>query len=180
MPHDLLDHLRRRALRTDGPFLLRSGATSDWYLDARMVTFDGAGAVAVGRAVADALLPGVTAVGGMAQGADPVAVAAAMTATGDGRPMRAFSVRKEAKDHGTGGRMVGPVSPEDRAAVVEDTTTTGGALLEVIEVVRGAGIEVLQAIVLVDRSGGRVGELVAAAGIDYRALATPADLGVDE
>ncbi|MGI9608670.1 MAG: orotate phosphoribosyltransferase, partial [Acidimicrobiia bacterium] len=51
----LIDHLRRHALRTDGPFTLRSGASSSWYLDARQTTFSGEGALLVGQAVLDAL-----------------------------------------------------------------------------------------------------------------------------
>ena len=123
----LVSHLKEHALRTDGPFTLRSGATSSWYLDARKSTFDGEGAAAVGEAVLEALDPDAVAVGGMTMGADPIAVATALLATQRGRPMRAFSIRKQAKDHGTGGRLVGPVHPGDRVVILEDTTTTGGA-----------------------------------------------------
>ena len=98
----------------------------------------------------------MTAVGGPTQGADPIAVATALVATGRGRPLKAFSVRARAKDHGSGGRLVGPVGPHDRVAVVEDTTTTGGSLLEVADVLAAEGIPVVQAIVLVDRSDGAV------------------------
>jgi orotate phosphoribosyltransferase len=174
----LIEHLRSHALRTDGPFVLRSGETADWYLDARMTTFDGAGAAATAEAVLSVLDPDVVAVGGMTMGADPIAVATAVVSTQRGRPLRAFSIRKEAKGHGTGGRMVGPAHPGDAVAVLEDTTTTGGALLEAIEVARAEGLEVVQAVSLVDRSAGRVAELMAATGIPYTALALPADLGV--
>ena len=44
-------HLRRHAVRTDGPFTLRSGRVSSWYLDARQTTFSGEGARLVGAAV---------------------------------------------------------------------------------------------------------------------------------
>jgi orotate phosphoribosyltransferase len=74
---------------------------------------------------------------------------------------------------------VGPVGPGDRVAVVEDTTTTGGSLLEAADVLGAAGIEVVQAVVLVDRSGGRAAAAFVARGIPYRALLGPADLGVE-
>ena len=45
----LIEHLRMHALRTDGPFILRSGAASDWYLDARQTTYSGEGAWLVGE-----------------------------------------------------------------------------------------------------------------------------------
>jgi orotate phosphoribosyltransferase len=173
----LADHLRRHALRT-GEFTLRSGARSSWYVDARATTFSGEGARLVAAAVLAALDPGVTALGGPTQGADPIAVATAVVAAGAGRSLQAFSVRARVKEHGLGGRLVGPIGPEDRAAVVEDTTTTGGSLLEAVDVLAAEGIGVVQALVLVDRSGGRAAEAFAARGIPYRALLLPADLGV--
>ncbi len=175
---DLVAHLRERAVSTDGPFRLRSGATSSWYLDARQTTFDGSGALLVARCVLGALDPAVGTLGGLTLGADPIAVAVAMLAAQRGKPLRAFSIRKEAKPHGRGGRLVGPVRAGDRAAVVEDTTTTGGAILEACTVLTEAGVEVIQVVALVDRSGGQVARLLSDRAIPYRGLVTPADLGV--
>jgi orotate phosphoribosyltransferase len=174
----LVDHLASHALRTDGPFTLRSGEVSDWYLDARQTTFDGEGAWRVGSAVLEVLDPSVEAVGGMTMGADPIAVATAMSAFSSGRHLRAFSIRKTAKEHGTGGRLVGPVAEGDRVAILEDTTTTGGAAVEAAQQAVEEGLVVVQAISLVDRSNGSAAERFAAMGIPYRALLAPADLGV--
>lgn len=171
----LVDHLLEHAVRTDGPFTLRSGEVSDWYIDARQTAFDGAGARLVGAAVGELLPAGTTAVGGLTMGADPVAMATAMMAD---PPLKAFSIRKEAKDHGTGGRLVGPIFPNDRVVVVEDTTTTGGALMEAIDVLRAEGIAILAACALVDRSSGQVAARLASEGIDYHAVVVPRDLGV--
>lgn len=176
----LVEHLRRNALQTGGRFTLRSGATSTWYLDARQTTFDGEGARLVGEAVLDALLPEVEAVGGMTLGADPMAVATAMVAIERGRRLRAFSVRKAAKEHGTGGRLVGPVDKGSRVAVLEDTTTTGGAVAEAVECLVAEGVDVAQVVVLVDRSGGAARARFDSAGIPYTALVTPDALGVAE
>lgn len=174
-------HLRLHAVRTDGPFTLRSGRVSSWYLDARQTTFSGEGARLVGAAVWEVIeADGVDAVGGMTMGADPIAVAAAVHAAGRGRPLRAFSVRKQAKDHGTGGRLAGPVGSGDRVAIVEDTATTGGSLIEALEAAEAEGLEVVRAVVLVDRSGGEAGRRAAERGVPYTALLLPADLGVDE
>jgi orotate phosphoribosyltransferase len=175
-----VEHLRDHALRTDGPFQLRSGAVASWYLDARQTTFDGEGAVVVAEAFLEVLEEGVEAIGGMTMGADPIAVSAAVVASQSGTPLRSFSIRKEVKSHGAGGRLVGPVAGGDRVAVLEDTTTTGGALLEAIEVAVASGLQVVQAIALVDRSGSVVQKRMADAGIRYQALVTPADLGVEE
>ncbi len=174
----LLEHLRDHALRTDGPFQLRSGAVASWYLDARQTTFDGQGAVVVAEALLEVLDDRVAGLGGMTMGADPIAVAAAVVAAQNGRLLRSFSIRKETKTHGAGGRMVGPVNPGDAVAILEDTTTTGGALLEAIEVAVASGLEVVQAIALVDRSGRFVQGRMVDAGIRYQALIASADLGV--
>lgn len=171
-------HLHAHAIRTDGPFTLRSGAVSEWYLDARQTTFSGEGALLVGAAVLEGL-GDVAAVGGLTMGADPVAVGTAMYAAQTGRALNAFSIRKTTKDHGTGGRLVGPVSPGDRVAMVEDTTSTGGAFFEAIEVAFAEGLDIAEAVALVDRSGEIVEERMAERGIPYRAVLRPADLGFD-
>ena len=177
---DLSEFLRQSSLRTDGPFTLRSGAVSSWYLDARRTTFDGEGAALVADAVLAVLDESVVAVGGMTMGADPIAVSAAVVGSGLGRPLRAFSIRKQAKDHGVEGRLVGAVDPGDRVAILEDTTTTCGALMEAVDVAIAHGLDVVQAITLVDRSGTRAASLMARRGVPYVALLRPADLGVDE
>ncbi len=174
----LIDHLRAHALRTDGPYKLRSGATSDWYLDARQTTFNGEGAGIVAEAVLEILDSEVEATGGMTMGADPIAVAVALLAHTRGRKLNAFSVRKTAKTHGMGGRLVGPVTSGMAVAILEDTTTTGGAALDAAESANAAGLRVIQAIALVDRSGGRAAEGFDALSINYTALVLPSDLGV--
>lgn len=171
----LIEHLRLHSLRTDGPFTLASGRVADWYLDARQTTFSGTGAPVVAAAVLEILAPGVVAVGGMTMGADPIAVATATMSEGR---LNAFSIRKAAKDHGTGGRLVGPVQPGQAVAVLEDTTTTGAAFVEAVEVALEEGLDVVQAVSLFDRSAGTVERLMAQRSLPYVALVTPADLGV--
>jgi orotate phosphoribosyltransferase len=180
-PRDqLIDHLRTNALKTDGPYTLRSGAVSSWYLDARPITYSGLGAILVGPAVLAHVQPDVEVVGGMTMGADPIAMAVAIAATNAARPLDAFSIRKESKGHGMGGRLVGPVGTGSKVAIVEDTTTTGGAFFEAIDVARSEGLEVVQAISLIDRSGATVREGMTQRGIHYTAVIEPSDLGVDE
>ena len=174
----LVEHLVNHAVRTDGPFTLASGEVSDFYIDARQTTFDGYGAILVGESVLAALDSKVTAVGGMTMGADPIAVSTAMAAARARRPIQSFSVRKETKDHGTGGRIVGPVANGDVAAVVEDTTTTGATMAEAASVLAEAGIEVVQAIAIVDRSEGKAGARLADHGIPFTSLIALEELGL--
>lgn len=174
----LIAHLKSHAIRTDGPFTLRSGEVSPWYLDARQTTLDGIGAGLVGTAVLSVLADDVEAVGGMTMGADPLSVATAMVAARTGRHLKAFTIRKEAKDHGLGGRVVGPVGRGSKAAIIEDTTTTGGAAIEAAEAAVDAGLEVVQAIALVDRSQGAAAARFETFGIPFIGMITPESLGV--
>ena len=174
----LVRHLVENAVRTDGPFTLASGEVSDWYLDARQTTYSGDGAILVARCVLEVMSPHATAVGGMTMGADPIAVATATIAALDDRPLKAFSVRKEEKGHGTGGRLVGPLDHTDRAAVVEDAATTGKSMLAAIEALRAAGIGVVQAIAVVDRSDGVAGRVMEDYDVPFLSIVVPEDLGV--
>lgn len=174
----LIDHLRSHALFTDGPYTLRSGKRSDWYLDARRTTFSGEGAPLVGAAVLEVLDPEVMAVGGMTMGADPMALATILVASQRGRKIDAFSVRKTTKQYGITGRLVGPVTAGTTVAILEDTTTTGGAALDAAEAATAAGLRVVQAIAMVDRSDGRAVEAFEEQSIPYVALVLPRDLGV--
>lgn len=173
----LRDLILERAVRTDGPFTLSSGGVSDWYLDLRQVTFDGAGASVVGACVAALVHPEANAVGGLTMGADPIAIATAISASQSGRDLRSFSIRKAPKAHGTGGRLVGPVKRGDTVVIVEDTTTTGGAIVEVLEAAQAEGLEVLDVICVVDRSEGVAESRIKEFGVPFRTLLTPADLG---
>lgn len=172
----LVELLRERSLLTDGPYTLRSGKLSNWYLDGRRTTMDGHGATLVARCVLGILDPGVGAIGGMTMGADPIAVATAVVAHQAGLPLRAFSVRKEAKAHGMGGRIVGPLEDGEPVTVLEDTTSTGAAFIESIIVMQNGGHQVVQAIAVADRSNGVVAKQMAELEIPYTALITPEDL----
>jgi orotate phosphoribosyltransferase len=172
----LIEMLRVRSLLTDGPYTLRSGELSQWYLDGRRTTMDGEGATLVGRVVLGVLDPTAGATGGLTMGADPIAIATAVVAHQAGIALRAFSVRKEAKAHGLGGRIVGPLEEGEAVAVLEDTTSTGGAFVEAIKVMQNAGYQVVQAIAVVDRSTGEVSKIMSDLGIPYVALVTPEDL----
>ena len=173
----LRDVIIEKAIRTDGPFTLSSGGVSDWYLDLRQVTFDGAGARLVGACVASVLHAEAVAVGGLTMGADPIAVATAISASEQERNLRSFSIRKQAKAHGIGGKLVGPVGRGDKVVIVEDTTTTGGAIVEVLEAAREEGLVVLDVICLVDRSQGVAESRLREFEVPFKSLLTPGDFG---
>lgn len=176
MKDRLVELLRELSVKT-GHFVLASGRESDLYVDARQTTLNAEGASLVGRLVAEKLHRDVVAVGGMTMGADPIATAASLAAFDAGRPVHAFLIRKNLKDHGTGRWVEGRASVPDGAAVciLEDTTTTGGSLLKAIERAEAAGLRVVQTLTVVDREEGAA-ERLQAAGYTLEALVTRTEL----
>lgn len=117
----------------------------------------------------------VSAVGGLTLGADPVSYAIAYASAGTATPLRAFTVRKEVKAHGTGRLIEGPFREHDRVAVIEDVITTGGSALRAAEAIRAAGGDVVGVLALVDREeGGR--EALEAAGLAVITLARASEI----
>jgi orotate phosphoribosyltransferase len=117
----------------------------------------------------------LTAVGGLTLGADPVSYAISYASASTSRPLRAFTVRKEAKMHGTGRLIEGPFQEGDRVAVIEDVITTGGSALRAANAIKAAGGVVSGVLALVDREeGGR--EAILAAGFPVLALARATDI----
>ncbi len=117
----------------------------------------------------------VDSAGGLTLGADPIACAISYASASTPRPVRAFTVRKEAKVHGTGKLIEGPFRAGDRVAVIEDTITTGGSARKAIEAVRGAGGLVVGVLALVDREeGGR--EALEATGVEVVSLVRASEI----
>jgi orotate phosphoribosyltransferase len=167
-----------------GDFVLASGRKSNLYIDARLTAMSPEGQLLIGRVGLAALAKlgwDADSVGGLTLGADPISYAiahASAAAAADGKDqklVRAFTVRKEAKAHGTGKLVEGPFQAGDRVVVIEDVITTGGSALKAVEGIRAAGGEVLGVLALVDRQeGGR--EALEAAGLAVHGLATAAEI----
>jgi orotate phosphoribosyltransferase len=167
----LLEHSVRR-----GDFTLKSGRKSNWFIDSKQTVCRPEAMLLVADAVLSVIPPEATAIGGLTMGADPVAFITAGLAATRGRGLKAFSVRKEAKDHGTGGRIAGALDPGDQVVVTEDTVTRGTSLLEAAHAVEAAGAEVVLLVAVVDR-GGTVEAMAVAEGMPFRAILTAPDLG---
>jgi orotate phosphoribosyltransferase len=153
----LLSLLREKSFRysPDSPFKLTSGRESPYYVDCRPVTHSAEGLVLIGEVMFDLIQDlNVHAVGGLTMGADPLAHAVALISYQRGQPVNAFSVRKFHKNHGAGGRLVGPVRPGERVAVLEDVVTTGGSALQAVYAAREFGLTVVLVILVVDGGGG--------------------------
>jgi orotate phosphoribosyltransferase len=110
----------------------------------------------LGLAAIDAKGWTAQAVGGLTLGADPIAYAVSYASQLAGRPVRAFTVRKEPKAHGTGQLIEGQFRAGDSVVVVEDVITTGGSARKAVAAIRAAGGTVVGVLALVDREeGGR-------------------------
>jgi len=159
-----------------GRVVLSSGREADWYVDLRRVTLHHAAAPLVGRVMLDVTAGwGYEAVGGLTLGADPVAAAMLHAAAARGHGIDAYVVRKEGKAHGLQRRVEGPDVAGRPVLAVEDTSTTGASVLTAVEALREAGAEVVGVAVVVDRGAG---DAVRAAGLEYRAAYSLADLGL--
>ncbi|HEY1827838.1 MAG TPA: orotate phosphoribosyltransferase [Acidimicrobiales bacterium] len=173
----LRDHLLAYSVRR-GDFTLKSGRKSSWFIDSKQTVCRPGAMVLVADAVLSVVPDDVTAIGGLTMGADPVAFVTAGVAATRGRLLKAFSVRKEVKDHGGGGRIAGALDPGDKVVVTEDTVTRGTSLLEAAHAVQEAGAEVVLLVAVVDR-GGTAEAMAAAEGLTFRAILTAPDLGFD-
>jgi orotate phosphoribosyltransferase len=171
--------LLERSVRR-GEFVLASGQRSSYYIDCRLTTMSAPGQALIGRLGLEAIRAAgwrPRSVGGLTLGADPVAYAIAAASAGDPPQIDAFSVRKEAKTHGTGRLIEGNFDPGDPVVVIEDVITSGGSALQAIEAVSGAGGKVLGVLAVVDREqGGRA--KIEAAGLQVVALTTSSSLGL--
>ena len=176
--HSRLHHLLAERSARRGRFTLASGRESEFYVDARLTAMSPDGLALIGPlALAEIDAAGWIAdsIGGLTLGADPISYAISYASAATARPLRAFTVRKEAKAHGTGKLIEGPFRTGDRVVLIEDVITTGGSALKAAAAVSAAGGKVLGVLALVDREeGGR--EAIVEAGYDVRALARARDI----
>jgi orotate phosphoribosyltransferase len=169
--------LSQRSVRR-GRFTLASGRESSHYVDARLTTMSPEGLAVIGplalEAIRERAWP-VDAVGGLTLGADPIAYATALASVQSPPLVRAFTVRKEAKQHGTGRLIEGPMREGDRVVVIEDVITTGGSALRAAEAIQRAGATISGILALVDREEGGRGVLESQ-GFQVVCLATLSEL----
>jgi orotate phosphoribosyltransferase len=173
----LMELIREHALRF-GDFTRASGKKSTYYLDGKQVTLAAEGLQQVSYGLLE-LLSDVEfdGFGGMSIGADPVVGGVLVAAAASGQSLKGFMVRKEAKGHGTGRFVEGPVQPGESVVIVDDVVTTGGSALLAVDRVEEFGCKVVHAVGIVDRLQGG-GAAFEARGIPFSALLTVKDFGI--
>jgi orotate phosphoribosyltransferase len=179
------ESLRRLLLERSverGDFVLASGRHSSYYIDCRLATMSAEGMVLIGRMGWEAIRQAgwrPAAIGGLTMGADPVAYAIAAASFSSDRAVNAFSVRKEAKDHGRGRLIEGNFKSGDRVVVVEDVITSGDSAARAITAIEQSGGQVLGVLAVVDREqGGR--RALETAGRRVVTLTTASELGLKD
>ena len=165
----LLELLATRAYR-HGNFTLASGRTSSHYVNCKPVSLSGLGLALLSAQMLELVEPGAVAVAGLTLGADPLVSGVAQAAALAGQALDALIVRKEAKGHGTGAWLEGPL-PEagSRITVLEDVVTTGGSSLKAVKQLHEAGYVVERVVTIVDRQEGGLAAMQEA-GLELRSL----------
>ena len=156
-------------------FKLASGRMSQYYFNCKPVTMSPEGMYLIGEiifALVSSLKP--DAIGGLTLGADPIAYAVCLTSYLKGSPIKAFTVRKEPKEHGTKQWIEGNIKKGERVVIVEDVVTTGSSTVKAITKAQAAGLEVLKVIALIDREEGGRGNILNYA--DFECIFTKTEL----
>jgi orotate phosphoribosyltransferase len=175
----LIEIVRVRSFSAGGETKLVSGRSTNYYFNMKPTMLDPEGAHLIATLLLEAL-EGSDAelIGGLEMGAVPLAVAVAVLSQERGRPLCAFFVRKQAKEHGAK-KLIEGLAPGEtvhgkRVVVLEDVTTTGGSAMKAIEALRAEGAEIARVITVVDRQEGAT-ENFQDAGLPFAALLTSAD-----
>ena len=136
-------------------FKLVSGRVSRFYVNCKPTTLSPKGMFLVGHLMLDAIADvRPDGVGGLTFGADPIAMATAFASELKGAPVNAFSIRKTRKDHGIAQWVEGDLKEGARVVVIDDVATTGGSTVKAVERARENGLDVVRAVILVDRQEG--------------------------
>lgn len=152
------DRLRQMLLDRSmrfGEFVLSSGATSSYYIDVRKTSLHPDGLKMIAKMFWEELQnDGVTAVGGLTMGADPLVAGVMWWSHEMGKPLEGFLVRKSAKDHGMRGIVEGNLAGHKRVAILDDVITSGESALIAAEAAESYKAEVVRVLAVVDRGQG--------------------------
>jgi orotate phosphoribosyltransferase len=157
-----------------GEFTLRSGRKSSYYLDKYRFETQPDVLRGLGKLLAEKVTPDIDRLAGPELGAVALAAAAAMEC---GKPF--VLIRNRKKDYGTGKQIEGVLNKGEKVLIIEDVLTTGGQVLESVQSLRDAGAIVDRVVAIIDRQEGARAN-IEGAGLQFDALFTTADLGVEK
>ena len=175
----LIEIIKTRSFQSGKEVTLASGRTSTYYFNMKPTMLDAEGAHLIATLILDSISDlDADLVGGLEMGAVPIATAVAAVSQTHGKPIAAFFVRKQPKDHGTRSLVEGLANGESlkgkKVVIVEDVTTTGGSAIKAAETVRSEGADVVGVVTVVDRHEGAA-DAFAAASLTLTPILTLAD-----
>lgn len=175
----LIEIIKTRSFQSGREVKLASGRTSTYYFNMKPTMLDAEGAHVIATLILSAIRDmNADLIGGLEMGAVPIASAVAAVSHTGGKPINAFLVRKQAKEHGTKSLIEGLPNGDSlagkRVVIVEDVTTTGGSAIKAAEAVRSEGAEVVGIVTVIDRQEG-ADAAFAAAGFKLTPILTLAD-----
>jgi orotate phosphoribosyltransferase len=167
--------LLERSMRF-GEFVLSTGITSNYYIDVRKTSLHPQGLQWISRLFWELLEPeGITAIGGLTMGADPLVAGLMLHSLQVGRPLDGFLVRRGAKDHGTLGQVEGNLAGHKRVAILDDVITSGESALVAAEAAESYKVQVVRIVTVLDRNQGAA-QVFQQRGYPFTSLFTVNDL----
>ncbi len=159
MKQELIEIICRKSFKysQEPIFKLVSGKMSRFYVNCKPTTLSPKGMFLVGHLIFNQIKDlAPKGIGGLTFGADPIAVATAFVSELKGNPINAFSIRKNRKDHGIVRWIEGDVAPGQSVVIIDDVATTGGSTIKAIQRAQSEGLNVIKAVILVDRQEGGI------------------------
>ena len=157
-----IDFLIAQDVLKFGEFTLNSGRISPYFFNLGAIS-DGAGFAELGRAYAQTIVDAgleFDVLFGPAYKGIPIAVATATALAAQDVHVSVAYNRKEAKDHGEGGQLVG-AEVTGRVLLVDDVLTSGKAIRQSVDLIAQTDAEIVGTVIALDRAELVAGEVTA-------------------
>ena len=164
-----IDLLKRCGAIQFGHFVLTSGAESTYYIDIKKASTNPEILEQIAKQM-NIYTADYDMLAGMELGAVPLVVALALSTK-----LPYVIVRKQKRDHGTGKQIEGSDVTGKKVLIIEDVTTSGGSVVETIQVIRNKGGIVDTVLVVVDRKSGAL-EKIESMGVSLIPLLSVDDI----
>jgi orotate phosphoribosyltransferase len=145
---ELLTKIKKAEIVKSGQFKLRSGITSNLYLDVRKLFGDPNLLFAISDTIRKILPDDTTCIAGSGYGGLPLATAVALASK-----VRLAAVRNETKGHGIKKSIEGHLpNKNDKIVIVDDLFTTGSSILSTVKELKKTGAKIIGAVVVIKRA----------------------------
>jgi orotate phosphoribosyltransferase len=154
---ELIEILCRKSFKYSNEpiYKLVSGKTSCFYINCKPTTLSPRGMYLTGHLIFEAIKNcQADGIGGLTFGADPMAIATAFVSEMQKAPLKAFSIRKEKKNHGISRWIEGDMQTGEKVVILDDVATTGVSTIKAVERAQSEGLQVVKVVILVDRQEG--------------------------